>query len=85
MHVEQAGLRNATDQTIRDHGVKQGYVLITKDKDFVPADAALAPGLQVVWVRTGNVSNRVLIDRLAAGWARILEHLEAGARVIELR
>jgi predicted nuclease of predicted toxin-antitoxin system len=79
------GFRNATDQTIRAYAVEQGHVLVTKDKDFIPTGGSLTAGLQVVWIRTGNVSNRVLIDRLAAGWLRILAHLESGARVVELR
>lgn len=39
LHVEDAGLRNAADQTIRDYALEQGYILVTKDKDFVPAAA----------------------------------------------
>jgi len=85
IHVEQASLRNATDQAIRDYAIEKGYVLVTKDKDFMPADTSPAAGFQVVWVRTGNVSNCVLINRWAAGWPRILAHLETGARIVELR
>ena len=40
---------------------------------------------QVVWIRTGNVSNRVLIGRLEAGWRSVLTHLEDGASIVELR
>ncbi len=84
-HVEQAGLRDATDQTIRDYAAAQGLILVTKDRDFVPSGGSHLSALQIIWIRTGNVSNRVLLDRLAAGWKRIHEHLEADARVIELR
>jgi predicted nuclease of predicted toxin-antitoxin system len=59
-------------------------VPITKDKDFAPAES-FRPQFQVVWIRTGNVPNRVLIERLAAGWPRILVHLEDGAPIVELR
>ena len=38
--------------------ISQGYVLITKDLDFVSAESS-RPQLQVVWIRTGNASNRV--------------------------
>lgn len=76
---------NATDDAIRARATAHGYVLITKDKDFVPADASRGSQFQVVWIRTGNVSNRVLLNRLAASWPRILAHLEAGTRVVELR
>jgi predicted nuclease of predicted toxin-antitoxin system len=84
IHVEEAGLRDAVDSAIREYAVSQGYVLITKDKDFVPAESP-RPQFQVVWIRTGNVPNRVLIGRLEAGWPRILAHLEDGAPVVELR
>jgi predicted nuclease of predicted toxin-antitoxin system len=83
-HVEEASLRNAVDSAIREYAISQGYVLITKDKDFAPAESS-RPQLQVVWVRTGNVPNRVLIERLAAGWLRVLAHLEDGAPIVELR
>jgi predicted nuclease of predicted toxin-antitoxin system len=84
-HVEQVGLRNAADQIIRDYAVEQGHILVTKDKDFVPSEQSRLSELQVVWIRTGNVSNRVLFERLRACWPRVLEHLEAGVRVVELR
>ena len=84
-HVEQSDLRDASDNIIRDYAVQNGYVLVTKDRDFVPVNRSRQSGLQVVWIRTGNVSNRVLLDRLAAGWPRILAHLEAGATIVELR
>jgi predicted nuclease of predicted toxin-antitoxin system len=67
IHVEPAGLRDAADQIIRDYAVEQGCVLVTKDKDFVPSEHSRHSGLQIVWIRTGNVSNRVLFKRLAAG------------------
>jgi len=63
----------------------QGFILVTKDRDFVPSGGSHLSGLQIIWIRTGNVANRVLLDRLAAGWQRILEHLPAGGRVVELR
>lgn len=84
-HVEQVGLRDAADQEIRDYAARQGYILITKDKDFLPSSGSHLSGLQIVWIRTGNISNRLLLDRLEARWQRIVAHLDAGARVVELR
>jgi predicted nuclease of predicted toxin-antitoxin system len=84
-HVEQAGLRDAADPEIRDYAATQGYVLVTKDKDFLPSSGSPLSGLQIVWIRTGNISNRLLLDRLAASWQRIVAHLETGVRVVELR
>ncbi|HEY5047159.1 MAG TPA: DUF5615 family PIN-like protein [Rhizomicrobium sp.] len=84
-HVEEMALRNAEDRAIRDHAVSNGFVLLTKDRDFVPAAESTATDLQVVWIRTGNISNRVLFQRLAADWTRVLAHLETGVRIVELR
>ena len=84
IHVEEAGLRDAVDSAISEYAVNQGYVLITKDRDFVLAGSPRQRS-QVVWIRTGNVSNRVLIGRLEAGWRSVLTHLEDGASIVELR
>ena len=84
-HVEEAGLRDAVDDVVREHAIAQGYVLVTKDNDFAPAKESRQSRLQVIWIRTGNVSNSVLFARLAAGWPRIVAHLEGGARIVELR
>ena len=69
---------------LREYAVNQDYVLITKDKHFVRPESP-RPQFQVVWIRTGDVPNRVLIGRLAAGSPRILAHLEDGALIVELR
>ncbi len=84
-HVEDLALRNADDEAIREYAIRNGCVLVTKDRDFVPVGSFASESLQVLWIRTGNVSNRILYSRLEAGWARVIEHLEASARIVELR
>jgi predicted nuclease of predicted toxin-antitoxin system len=84
-HVEDVGLRNADDGAIRGYAILNGFVLMTKDRDFVAADTTSPEHLQVIWIRTGNISNRILFQRLEAGWSDVVGHLEAGAKIVELR
>lgn len=83
-HVEDVGLRDASDAEIRDYALARGIILVTKDRDFVPA-AVTPTKLQVVWVRTGNISNRILFERLEAGWPDVVTHLSSGAMIVEIR
>ena len=79
-HYETSG-----DEMIRDYAARNHFVLVTKDRDFVPASGSPSVELQIVWVGTGNISNQTLFARLAAGWPRVIEHLETGVKIVELR
>lgn len=85
VHVEDVGLRSVEDRFIRDYVAQHGLVLITKDKDFVPVNEMASPGIQIVWIRTGNVPNRVLLARFAKEWPALRSHLDSGARIVEVR
>lgn len=84
-HVDSIGLRGSDDEAIRACALRNGWILVTKDRDFVPAVNSVSNEPPIVWVRTGNISNRILFQRMTAGWPQILAHLEAGARLVELR
>lgn len=84
-HVEEIGLRSADNSVIRAYAVRAGSIIVTKDRDFVPAVGEHAGVLKIVWIRTGNISNRILLQRVEAAWPSIIAHLEAGARIVELR
>ncbi len=81
-HVREVGLLDADDTAIRAYAGKAGAVLITKDRDFVSTGETPA---QVVWVRTGNVGTRALIDRVESALPRLIGHLDDGADLVELR
>jgi len=59
-------------------------VLITKDQDF-PLLAEARPGPPIVWVRTGNLLKRALLRRFELAWPQLVQHLENGAALVELR
>jgi predicted nuclease of predicted toxin-antitoxin system len=81
-HVQEVELRSADDSAIRAHAITSGAVVITKDRDFVRSKGT---SIKVIWVRTGNVGTRILIDRMEAALPRLIAHLDGGAQVIELR
>lgn len=81
-HVQDVDLRAADDAAVRAYANRNGMVVITKDRDFVPTDQA---ALQVIWVRTGNIGTRAMIDRFEAALPQLLAHLAEGAQLVELR
>ena len=81
-HLQDVGLRDAGDAAIRAYVGKTGAVLITKDRDFVSGGDT---SVQVVWVRTGNVGTRALIERIESALPQVLAHLGEGAQLVELR
>lgn len=83
--VREIGLRDSADPDIWAWVLPRDAIIVTKDEDF-PALAASRPdGPIVLWVRTGNLVNRVLLARFESAWAEIEGHLESGVRVVELR
>ena len=57
--------------------------IITKDEDF-QLRPALDPEVAVVWIRIGNCSNRVLLEKLKPLLWEIVDRLQPGARLIEV-
>jgi predicted nuclease of predicted toxin-antitoxin system len=81
-HVQEINLRDADDLAIRAYASRNGAVVITKDRDFTPTGGT---AIKVVWVRTGNVGTRALIDRVEAALPQLVGHLNDGADLVELR
>jgi predicted nuclease of predicted toxin-antitoxin system len=84
-HVDDLGLRNADDIVIWNHALESGAMVITKDEDFAERTARTTTGPVIVWLRIGNATNRVLIQWLSPRWEEVVDHLNAGDRLIEVR
>jgi predicted nuclease of predicted toxin-antitoxin system len=84
-HVFELGLHQAEDATIWEHAVATGAIIITKDEDFAERTARTNAGPVVVWLRIGNATNRALLEWLTPRWAEIIELLESGNRLVEVR
>ena len=78
-------LRDADDEDIWSFAHRGGWVVVSKDEDFVELALQAGPGPQVVWLRIGNCTNAILFAWLAPLLPQILESLHAGNRIIEVR
>jgi predicted nuclease of predicted toxin-antitoxin system len=85
LSVRNAGLQRATDSAIWNYALQNGYVVLTKDEDFVEFNLHTDKGPQVVWLRIGNCTNRVLFGWFEPLLPDVIRHLESGNAVIELR
>jgi predicted nuclease of predicted toxin-antitoxin system len=66
------------------YALKTGAGIITKDEDFILMALASA-GPPIVWLRLGNVSRVALLDSIGKTIAEIVNAIEAGERVVEIR
>jgi predicted nuclease of predicted toxin-antitoxin system len=81
--VRDLGLREAADSAIWDYALSQSAVIVTKDEDFaLLAAKQIGPG--VVWIRSGNLVNRLLFARMEVVWPQIVSHLESGIALVEV-
>jgi predicted nuclease of predicted toxin-antitoxin system len=83
-HVAELGFATATDRQIWDEATLRSAILVTKDRDFPVLRLASNVGPTIVWVRVGNVKNRVLIAQMVRALPKIVSAVERGETVIEL-
>lgn len=85
VHVEEAKLLLATDETIWDYARKHQLIIVTKDEDFknmlLLTTTSRTP---VVWVRIGNCSNAELTRWFQPLFPQILGYLQQEEYLIEL-
>lgn len=53
-HVSQCGLATASDQTVWEYALAEGFVIVTKDEDFDVLSSVSGPPPHVVWIQLGN-------------------------------
>lgn len=84
-HVTDIGPADAPDRELWLYAVEHEAVLITKDEDFpnMLVLGGAAPAL--VWVRVGNTRRRAVIEWFEPLIDRIVELIEAGNGLVELR
>jgi predicted nuclease of predicted toxin-antitoxin system len=83
--VRDVGLKSSDDGSIRNFALRRGWVLVTKDDDFVMANLGLHEGPVVVWLRIGNCTNKALFSWLETLLPEIVRQIESGQRVVEVR
>lgn len=84
-HVFEIGMTEATDHDIWRYALDHDAVIITKDEDFPTMQALSRESPVVVWIRVGNTRRRALLAWFEPLIGRIVEMVDAGNRLIELR
>ncbi len=84
-HVQDAGLRNASDNSIWDYALKRGAVIATKDEDFPSRALVARQAPLIVWLRIGNCSRKALLSWFEPLLPGIEKRLTAGDTIIEIR
>jgi len=84
VHVAHLGLLSATDSQIWSAAVEKSAALVTKDRDFLTIRAAADRGPTIVWIRSGNASNRDLIEQVTAALPAIIAAITRKEAVIEV-
>ena len=62
----------------------EAFVLVSKDEDFFHF-SVMETGAQFVWIRVGNCRNSVLYSILDKVLPSLVESLDEGAKVVEIR
>jgi predicted nuclease of predicted toxin-antitoxin system len=81
-HVGDFDMLRARDRAIWDKAIELEAAIISKDADFVTLRALRTSGPAIVWIRLGNVSRTVLIDRIERALPSIVNQIGRGERVI---
>lgn len=84
-HVSQLLALDAPDNAIWTLARRQGRIILTKDRDFALWASDRRGGPQIVWLRLGNATRRVLIDWLEPRWPQIQLRLSEGVHLVEVR
>lgn len=71
------------DAAIAEYAVANALVLLTKDDDFRLRHPP--GGYRLVWLRCGNITNRVLHAWLDQRWPEVRRRLEEGEVFVEVR
>ena len=85
IHVLEVGLSTADDPDIWDRAAADDRILVTKDEDFLLLATRPGDTGRMVWVRLGNCRNVTLLAAFDLARDALLQAIQAGQRVIELR
>lgn len=84
-HVVDIGPADARDRDLWSYALENQAVIITKDEDFADLVATGEDAPTIVWVRVGNTRRAALLSWFEPLIDQIVDMVEAGQRLIELR
>ena len=84
-HVLDLGMDEASDAVIWKYAGENDFVIVTKDEDFISLSLQNGTKNQVVWVRLGNCRTPALLTAFENALPKLIQALQQGDRVVELR
>ena len=84
-HVLDLGMDEASDAAIWKYAGENDFVIVTKDEDFISLSLQNGTKNQVVWVRLGNCRTPALLAVFETALPKLIQALQQGDRVVELR
>lgn len=84
-HVFQRELARSTDKEIWEYAKANNCVIVSKDEDFFHLSGTDMNGPPLVWVRIGNCRNTTLFAAFDFVLPSLLQALNEGSKVIEIR
>ncbi len=85
MPVREVGLRDSDDGSILNFAVSGGWTVITKDEDFATRCIGNPAAPAVVWLRSGNCTNKVLFAWFEPFLPEIQRRLNEGEKILEIQ
>lgn len=80
-HVRELGMGGVADSALWDFAQRDGFLLVTKDEDFVTLSVLRGAPPKVVWLNIGNADNSdtlALLLRHAEALEQFASHPDAG-------
>jgi predicted nuclease of predicted toxin-antitoxin system len=85
MHVSDCGLESASDQEIWDYAKAHNCIIVSKDEDFFHLSGNDSDGPPFVWIRLGNCRNPAIYAAFDSVLSHLLQSIDAGSKVTEIR
>ena len=88
-HIEAVSVRSvelvaSEDVEIYNYAKQQGYVIMSKDDDFLELVESKGSPPQLIWVTCGNTSNTRMREVLAKVLEQVKELINEGETVVEI-
>jgi predicted nuclease of predicted toxin-antitoxin system len=74
--VELIGLAGSTDSNICDYASEHGFIVVTKDDDFISIVSARGFSPRLIRLKLGNVTNSTILEKLLAAANSLQRELE---------
>ncbi len=85
VHVIDLKLEKAPDSRLWAAARESGRILVSMDEDFHHLSMRPGETVRLVWIRMGNTRRALLLEKLLPLWPELVNRLERGERLLEVR